>query len=229
MIRQYSYSAALISLIFMIGRIDAACEPECNSQNKEFCGIDDQCHYYSCETWFQLGDVKYTGYNLTSTPMLQCEDINSDEDDYDYLGTSGIFYGCSVATGLEQKFTRQCFAELDEHTNFTCREMSTSTDFESYVDLVNNTSFSCDKDPAFLYVNWVGYDIYTEDRNVWTFSVSTTFNESLATKTIYAALESDLEPPLAPPDKVENPNGSSKLVVLTNMFTFVIFMSVVLL
>jgi hypothetical protein len=183
----------LISLITIssLSNVNAACDPPCSSSNdKEFCGVDDICHEYSCNNWYQYGDMKYTRYQNLSAPALECQDINTNDndDDYIYLARAGIIHGCSTATGDLFPFTKECFAKFNEQTNFTCREMSSNTNFTSYIDNMNEKNITCsdDRDPIYLYVNWLGFDTYLGQANFNTMSVSSTFNETLSMKTMYA-------------------------------------------
>lgn len=160
---------------------------------QEFCGKDDMCHSFSCENWYLYGNEQYTTYKNQDQPALVCSDIDVDDDnDYKYLGKAGIYHGCSVTIGLHQSFTQECFAQLDNYTNFTCHEMSSGSDYSPFIEKINSTNITCEgaKDPAYLYVNWMGYDTKFGDSSIVSAVGSQTFNETKASKTIYSALVS---------------------------------------
>ena len=184
------------------------CNPECKSHELEFCGSDDRCHPHSCENWYNYGDKKYTRHKNITSPTLECQSISpSVSDSYNYHALSGVFYGCNVTTGTSVSYTRECVAEFDKYTNFTCHEMSldrinigtgaannstVSAQFQEFIDNNNIENVTClHGDPKYLYVNWVGFDTHVGESHIWTLSISSEFNETLAMRTMYAALVSN--------------------------------------
>ena len=75
---------------------------------QEFCGKDDNRHFYSCENWYLYGGKQYTTYKDQKQPELVCSDLEvGDSNAFNYLGKSGVHYGCSISSGLRQPFTQK--------------------------------------------------------------------------------------------------------------------------
>ena len=184
-------------LLFFVGFTDAECDPPCSTETsiqQEFCGRDDKCHSYSCQNWYQYGPKKFTTYKDQARPELVCKDIADDDiDTHQYLGKAGILYGCNQLAKLKQSFTKECIAPLDSNTTFTCHEMSFNTNFASFIAKVNDTNITCgDLEPKYFYLNWIGYETTLfGGEDFRTLAFSSTFNQTMAYKTIYSELVSN--------------------------------------
>ena len=181
--------------------IKASCDLTCDSNALEFCGSDGFCHNYSCENWYEFGNVRS---NATAYyQSLVCNDISFDEDSYEYNVAFGVYFGCNITFSLRQSFTRECVAYLDEYSTFRCHEMSESTDFQSFIDGNENNNLACNDDPRYMYINWIGSDDYFGKESVSLLSMSSEFNQTLAERTVYAYLTSNEtfggSPPTAAP------------------------------
>ena len=208
--------------------MSSECIPNCDTDAKEFCGLNDKCYQYSCENWYQYGDIKYTRHRTLEAPALTCQDIDPEEDSYEYLGMAGIVHGCNVKTGTRMPFTRECTAILDDEANFTCHEMSPNTDFQTYIDQVDNETINCanNETALYIYANWVSFDTFVGEGKSSSFSLSKAFNSSLAGKTIYSSLVADYPngPPniTDPDDKKAPPNESSQGLYSIKIFVFTV-------
>lgn len=158
---------------------------------------------------------------------MVCKDIDDDEiDTHQYLGKAGILYGCNQLANLKQSFTKECIAPLDTNTTFTCHEMSSNTNFASFIAKVNDTNITCGNiEPKFLYLNWIGYEtVLFGGADFRTLAFSSTFNETMAYTTIYSELVSNETFRTVPNNtNEENPdddNGSSMIDLRLSTFVW---------
>lgn len=193
------------------GNIEASCNATCDSDALEFCGSDGFCHNYSCENWYEFGNVRSntTGYYQS----LVCNDISIDEGSYEYNIAFGVYFGCNITFSLRQSFTRECVAYLDEYSTFRCHEMGESTDFQSFLDGNENNTLACKADPKYMYVNWIGSNNYLGTDSVSLLSMSSEFNQTLAERTMYAYLTSNETFGGSPPTTTPKENPSEPLQV----------------
>ncbi len=209
--------------------MNSECVPECDTDAKEFCGLDNKCYPYSCENWYQHGDFKYTRHRTLEAPALTCRDIDVEEEgSYEYRGVAGIVYGCNIFSGVRKPFTRECTAALDDLANFTCREMSPNTDFQPFIDEVSSKNMTCTNEndvPLYMYANWIGFDTFVGESSISSFSLTKTFNSSVAGKTIYSSLVAHYPngPPNITDPNGEDPNGSSQAIYSKVLVWMVIF------
>ena len=108
-----------------------------------FCGIDGQCHAYSCDAWYTLGPPFFTNYTKGVSEDLVCDD-NSDMDrtyrdqspmcgdDWpvavEFLtGDNIVSRQCPMEDIPHVSFRRKCTARPTPDTTLVCYDMGTTT------------------------------------------------------------------------------------------------------
>jgi len=113
----------------------------------EFCGRDNLCHAYSCENWYTLAPATYTGYDPSTSPVLDCTHMDPMQVDRSYRFVNpfcpngdmpaAVFHRvdkclggtvCSrsmLEEGIEHyiPMNRKCTAQPNPETTFVCYEM----------------------------------------------------------------------------------------------------------
>jgi hypothetical protein len=187
---------------------------------KEFCGTDDICHDFSCENWYLYGNERFTRHNNIAAPTLECQEIAPDGNNL-YQGTAGIFYGCNSTTPIRQNFNRECIANINEKTNFVCREFGPETDFQSFIDDADNSTTTCESgSPIYTYLSWLGFNTYLGVSSSSSPTFSSQFGKSLAMKTIYSYLNSTEKPSDNTIPAPEDPNASSEIKLGVNVYVW---------
>lgn len=201
---------------------EAVCEPACEKGSGQFCGIDGECHLYSCGAWFEFASDRYTGNQHAGKSTLDCQDIAWTEPykPNERIDGTGVYYP-SVAFRCEDLdpppialgFNRRCSAKTGIHgiSEFTCYELQDKTDFTSFLARATPGSLSCPAGedgtawPKFTYAATVESWIETDGMITMSegFDATATFEEVRAlTGTMYSNHEQKLsDPPTAGPTK----------------------------
>ncbi|CAB9530322.1 unknown protein [Seminavis robusta] len=134
---------------------------ECEDNIGHFCGIDDNCHPFSCENYYLYADRKLTGYSDNAT--MQCFGYSLGEQERAH----GVVYGCSPlfpfvlptpGKQVTEPFNRKCTAERDESGfSFECYEFQdgeAAADFSFFERLANSFFPDCTDgdDPKYYYM-----------------------------------------------------------------------------
>ena len=148
------------------------CNDSCGTRGDgTFCGIDGNCHYYSCENWYRYSSTNFTigsgGDGVdeeeeedTSAPprlvdlSLTCEDIpltnpGNDDGDDDVFYAS-VSYRCislnpePISMGFNRKCTGNTLSPAT--SSFTCYELSETTDFGPFLAQAQISNLNCTDD-----------------------------------------------------------------------------------
>eukprot|EP01083_Nonionella_stella_P291577 992061_1 len=188
------------------------CESSCPIG--EFCGIDGECHTYSCNDWYQFGSLNFTGYD--SNLPLSCEERSQFDGEYPDVNNAGVIFGCTGFSGsiptppkaVAQQFTRKCTRDDDDKLQtFVCYEMANATNFQPFiVEAQGATIDPCSGDyppdvPSYLYQVMVERqkpgDGYIAALN--TGDATAEFDKDIAMRTMYAKLDTQTANPTASP------------------------------
>jgi hypothetical protein len=197
-------------------RMQASCSDDDNCPTRtQFCGIDNQCHDFSCQAWFQKG-----GWNVESigNTTLACDDYSNGDQD----GKYAVVYGCSGYTGAipegegyGKAFDQKCSATIGMQL-FECYDLKPDTDFSSFLIRVDSAApLTCTNrtdgsgySATFIYQIITGSESPTTSNFVFTGPDPTvTFNESLTpftmtaitTNLTLAPTQNPTEGPINPP------------------------------
>lgn len=142
--------AAIIVIVAHAEDVDK-CGGGCVLGSGNFCGLDDQCHVYSCQEWYEFGPRNFTGYDIASSTPLTCQDIPITEPKklvlYGNAYNPSVSFRCASLTPppITMGFTRRCtMSEPD--TDFICYELATDTDFQPFLDEVSASGLNCTDD-----------------------------------------------------------------------------------
>ena len=115
----------------------------CKYGDGQFCGVDNQCHIYSCQSWYEFGPRNFTGYDANSP--LVCQDIGITEphgDDVFYESVSFQFRSLTPEP-IMMGWTNKCTV-AGTNSNFTCYGLSASnTDFQPFLDEASPSDLNC--------------------------------------------------------------------------------------
>eukprot|EP00581_Thalassiosira_minuscula_P008282 CAMPEP_0183702244 /NCGR_PEP_ID=MMETSP0737-20130205/413_1 /TAXON_ID=385413 /ORGANISM="Thalassiosira miniscula, Strain CCMP1093" /LENGTH=241 /DNA_ID=CAMNT_0025928819 /DNA_START=68 /DNA_END=793 /DNA_ORIENTATION=+ len=184
---------------------------ECQPGMGGFCGTDDQCHPYTCESFYEFGRQNYTRYD-DDAPPLECQDIPitqpGRDDDVFYPSVS---FRCRslVPIPVSMGFNRRCQA-ITPTSNFTCYELNENTNFQPFLAKVGALEMECTNAeydetgwPKFTYGTTIenrGVEGSSNINLVLGFNATTEFNETKAlTGTMYSRYEERKLPPTQAP------------------------------
>eukprot|EP01083_Nonionella_stella_P052444 139117_1 len=175
----------------------------------EFCGIDGDCHTYSCDEWYQFANTNFTDYD--SNLPLSCED-----GEYPDVNNAGVIFGCTGFSGsiptppkaVAQQFTKKCTREdEDKLQTFVCYEMANATNFQPFIaESQGATIDACSGDghpdvPSYIYQVLVEREIpshgYMAALN--TGNATEEFVRDTAVRTMYAKLNTATASPTTSP------------------------------
>ena len=154
---------------------DVDCNNECTYGSGTFCGIDGQCHDYSCSNWFRYGPKQFDfGENgdgsteaseersstaTSESESLFCNDIpltSPGSDDPDDVFYSSVSFRCRSLTPspIAMGFNRKCTTKTEPDdlsglttSGFTCYELADNTDFGPFLETVDAaTTYNCTDD-----------------------------------------------------------------------------------
>ena len=104
-----------------------------------FCGVDGQCHAFSCQNYYQYADRSLTGY--ADNVKFECFGYT----DGDIENAHGVIYGCdpqfpmtlmTPGKQVTEPFNRKCTAEREGGFLFECYEFQpseTATNFDLFI------------------------------------------------------------------------------------------------
>lgn len=191
------------------------CGGGCVTGSGKFCGLDDQCHIYSCQEWYEFGPRNFTGYDIASSTPLTCQNIQVTEPyDHDFLDGNvyypSVSFRCVSLTPppIVMGYTRRC-TMAGPDTDFTCYELATDTDFQPFLDEVSASGLNCTDDeydetgfPQFTYYVKYESQIWQPWMSVRAQGHNSTseFNEIFALNgTMYATYKESTGKPTAAP------------------------------
>lgn len=172
------------------------CESYANGQ---FCGIDGQCHPYSCSSWYEFGTTDFTGGYDVDSP-LACRDLGSFTQPVGVSTTASVSFRCRDVTPkpIQMGFNRECTVS-GTNSEFTCYELAQDTDFQPFLDEASVSQLDCMDDqydemgyPKFTYGVTLRNRVPGKDHTIFTpgYNGTREFNETLAlTGTMYANYE----------------------------------------
>jgi len=117
-----------------------------------FCGHDNECHEFSCQTFFNYGPTIDTG-NSNGDRVLVCNPHRAPVDDYkipkNYASFNqlGVRYGCGDTISDNDVFmpyNERCYAEVGINTYglnsmYNCYQYANDTDFDGFLSEVHNS------------------------------------------------------------------------------------------
>lgn len=197
---------------------DGGCS-NCNDPG-HFCGIDGVCYPFSCQTYYQYGDRKLTGYADNST--FQCFGYQRGDQE----NAHGVVFGCdplfpfTIMTPGKQvtaAFNRKCTATREGGYSFECYEFApseTATDFARFEQEAESSFPDCgDKSPQFYYLiassnHYVGVDglqgnpilaggADIDGDTIWQTNDNKRFQREIAMTSMYANVVGGASPPKA--------------------------------
>lgn len=194
------------------------CWPE-SCSDTQFCGVDGQCHNYSCDAWYTLGRRFFTRYEEDVSEALTCHDNNGDDDrtywnrepicgdDWpvaaEFFKTSDgaiLSRPCPVDNVPSISYRRKCTARPTFNTTLVCYDMGTSSSSDSIsFAAINNAT--------------VGEHVYNLYVSAPSYAVSLPLGEPSSNRTelnitvlqssMYSALLDSYQPP-----ELDRPIGS---------------------
>lgn len=153
-------------LLFNLSAVEAAIElggagacADCEKPGY-FCGIDGQCHEFSCLNYYQFAARELTGY--ADDVELNCFGYTKG----DIENAHGVIYGCEpifpltlVTPGKQvtEPFNRKCTAEREGGYLFECYEFQqseTATNFDFFEREAESSFPDCGsgKTPSYFYI-----------------------------------------------------------------------------
>jgi len=175
-----------------------------------FCGIDNQCHPYSCQNFYQYADRKLTGYADDTT--FQCFGYALGDQE----NAHGVIYGCdplfpftlmTPGKQVTEAFNRKCTAEREGGFKFECYEFQpseTATDFTFFEQKAESSFPDCEggKQPQYYYMigstnRYVGFEgllgnpivvagAEDDGATIWQDNPGSTFKREIAMQSMYA-------------------------------------------
>ena len=187
----------------------------------QFCGVDGQCHNYSCDAWYTLGPRFFTRYEEDASEALTCHDNNDDDDgDRSYWNRAPLcgddwpvaveFFKTSHGAILSRmcpidnvpsiSYRRKCTARPTHNTTLVCYDMGTSSSSDSIsFAAINNDAVG--KHVYSLYVMGPGYYYFLP------LGESSSNRTELNITVLQSSMYSELSESYQPPD-LERPIGS---------------------
>lgn len=116
----------------------------CENGSGEFCGVDGQCHIYSCEDWYEFGPRNFTGFDSASPLVCQDIGITQPDDFYDVVYYHSVSFRCRSVTpnGIRMGFNNKC-SVAGTNSAFTCYGLATNTDFQPFLDEAAESQLNC--------------------------------------------------------------------------------------
>ena len=186
------------------------CNGSCTRGDGTFCGIDGNCHYYSCENWYRYYSTNFTigsggagdeedSPTTSASPQLvdlslTCEDIpltNPGNDDGDDVFYASVSYRCIslIPEPISMGFNRKCTGNTlsPSTSSFTCYELSENTDFGPFLAQAQKSNLNCTDDlydetgwPKFTYSVVYSTEIENVVVSTSAYNETSEFNETLA-------------------------------------------------
>ena len=125
-----------------VNHFNENCDPSPCS-DATFCGVDGQCHAYSCDAWYTLGPLFFTNYTKGLSEELVCHDnIDMDRTYRDQspicgdnwpvaveflTGDNTVSRQCPMEDVPSVSYRRKCTARPTPDTALVCYDMGTTT------------------------------------------------------------------------------------------------------
>ncbi|CAB9527597.1 expressed unknown protein [Seminavis robusta] len=189
------------------------------SEPGHFCGIDGNCHIFSCQNYYQYADRKLTGYADNTT--FQCFGYTQGDQE----NAHGVIYGCDPLYPLvkmtpgkqvTEPFNRKCSAEREGGYLFECYEFQpseTATDFTFFEREAESSFPDCKggKQPKYYYIiassnHYVGFEglqgnpivaggADIDGDTLWQVNEMRSFKRDIAMMSMYANVVGGPSPP----------------------------------